>query len=216
MAANQPLFYLFIAVTVLLALGYFWGSRKNRNIYRQTFQELIETLQPRDQKFTAIGGVIGYHANIFPKDSKSVRRVDATITLLPRQAWLYYPVSRFFRGFDRLFLTLYLDPSLLQNRQEGHLIEKKYARFKGPKIANRQKLNRETINWNGGQFSLYSGSSRIRQEFKQLLGKKDLPGPIKHIALIPEQDRAFIFMIPRPDAVSRTLPHLLDWLKQLK
>ncbi len=209
---SQPVFYLFIAFTVLLVLGYSWGRRKNTKIYRQVFQELIDVFEPLDQKFTNIGGLTGCHASLLPGDRSVITRIDATITLLPRQALLYYPVSKLLRGFDRLFITLHIKEGLAKGMHEAHLIEKKYSRFKGPKITNQEKLGCEQVNWEGMEFFMYYGSKKARQELTGLLSKKGLPGRIRHIALVPEQNRAFIFMIPGAGSVSSTFPKLLPWL----
>lgn len=212
---NQPIFYLFIAFTILLILGYSWGRRKNTNIYKNSFQELLDIFKPKNQKFTNIGGLAGYHANILPKNDKVITRVDATITLLPRQAWLYYPFSRLMRGFDRLFITLHLREGVLRGIEEGHLIEKRYSRFKGPKITNQGRLHHEEIDWEGLQFIMYYSSSKSKQILNKLLPKKGLPGQVRHIALVPEQNRAFIFIIPKAGAVSKSVPKVFSWLDKL-
>lgn len=212
---SQPVFYLFMAFTILLVLGYCWGRRKNVKIYRQAFQELIGIFAPRYQKFTNIGGLTGYHANLFPEDGGAVARVDATITLLPRQALLYYPVSKFLRGFDRLFITLHIKEGLSAGMDEAHLIEKRYSGFRGPKITNQESLSCEEISWEGMKFILYYGSKRARGQLHRLLSKSGLPGQIRHIAFVPEQKKAFVFMIPGRESLSRTMPKVLCWLNEL-
>ncbi|HMA66701.1 MAG TPA: hypothetical protein VKO20_02670 [Desulfosalsimonadaceae bacterium] len=212
--ATQPVFYLFIAFTILLVLGYCWGRRRNVRIYRQAFEELIAIFDPRDRQFTNIGGLTGYHAKLFPKGRGTITRVDATITLLPRQALLYYPVSRILRGFDRLFITLHLKEGLAAGMDEAHLIEKRYAGFKGPKITNQERLRCEEADWGGMEFFLYSGSGRAARQLRRLLSQSGLPGTIRHIALVPEQEKVFVFMIPRTASVSRTMPKLLSWVNE--
>jgi hypothetical protein len=212
---NQSVFYLFIAFTILLILSYSWGRRRNASLYKNAFQGLMDTFKPKEQTFTNIGGLTGFHANLLPKNNKDIERVDATITLLPRQAWLYYPFSRLVRGFDRLFITLHLKEGSLQKMQEAHLIEKTYSRFKRPKILNQDQLKSEEVEWGGLQFFLYYGSNKARQEVSKLLSKKGLPGQIRHVAIVPEQNRAFVFMIPRPGSVFQTMPKLVSWLERV-
>ncbi len=81
---NTPIFYLFIAFTILITLGYSWGRRRNKRIYLIAFNGLKELIKPKDQQYTNIGGLTGYHANFIPKKNELMRRVDTTITLLPR------------------------------------------------------------------------------------------------------------------------------------
>ncbi|MCX5834178.1 MAG: hypothetical protein NTV99_06670, partial [Deltaproteobacteria bacterium] len=119
---TQPLFYLFIAFSLFLSLGYFWGRRRNKNIFLSAFNDLVEIVKPDEQKFTNIGGTIGYHANLIVKRKGPVSQVDATITMLPRQSLLYIPISKLIMKHDRLFITIYLNKT---PSGEGHLIEKK-------------------------------------------------------------------------------------------
>ena len=140
--SSQPVFYLFIAFTLLLTLGYSWGRRRNRGIHLSAFNALVETVQPKDQTFTNIGGLTGYHANLIPKQSAAVNRLDATITLLPRQSWLYFPFSLLTMRFDRLFISLSLTRKAVQGLKEGHLIEQGYASFRAPKIEAAERLRR--------------------------------------------------------------------------
>ena len=77
---KQPLFFLFIAFSLFLSLGYYWGRRRNKNIFLSAFNALVEVVKPDEQKFTNIGGTIGYHANLFVRKKGPVSQVDATIT----------------------------------------------------------------------------------------------------------------------------------------
>jgi len=132
----------------------------NHRLFLSAFNDLADVIQPADQTFTNIGGLIGYHANFITKKKGFIAKVDATITFLPRQSWLYFPVSKLIRRWDRLFITLYLRHA---PPEEGHLIETRYAAFRGPKITNADRLNREKISWGGYDFYLYYESAKIRE-----------------------------------------------------
>ncbi|MGC9313241.1 MAG: hypothetical protein ACP5IA_11170 [Sediminispirochaetaceae bacterium] len=162
--AQQPIFYLFIAFTILMSLGYSWGRRGNKKIYLSAFNAMVETMKPKDQSFTNIGGQTGYHANIIPKKNTFIRRVDATITLLPRQSWLYLPFSMMTMRFDRLFTILFFGKKAMGLLSEGHLIEEKYSRFRGPKITNEESLQMEKLRWGDKDFLLYSKTVDIDEE----------------------------------------------------
>ena len=109
---TTPVFLLFVGVTFLLTLGYFWGRRRNQKVFLDAFNDLVGVVKPDDQTFTNIGGVVGYHANLYIKNKSPVTRVDATITLLPRHSWLYLPVSYLIMRYDRLFITFYVRPRM--------------------------------------------------------------------------------------------------------
>jgi hypothetical protein len=207
---HQPIFFLFVAFSFVLTLGYFWGRRVNKQIFLSAIKDLVEIIQPDDQTFTNIGGVIGFHANLWVKKKGSpFSRVDATITLLPRHSWLYLPISKMIRKYDRLFITLYLKKT---PSEEAHLIENKYSRFMGAKIENAPRLQHETVKWGDFDFHLYYASPETRDQMRRFIQKNPAPGIVRHIALVPEQKKGFIFMIPERDQVARHLAPICNWL----
>jgi hypothetical protein len=207
---HQPIFYLFVGFSTLLTLGYFWGRRSNRNIYRSAFSDLVDVVKPDDRNFTNIGGAIGFHANLLiKKKGAPFSRVDATITLLPRHSWLYLPISKLIRKYDRLFITLYLKKPPWE---EAHLIENKYSKFMGSKIKNAHLLRHEAVKWEDLDFHLYYHSQKMRDKLLSFMKTNPAPGIIRHIALVPEQKKGFVFMIPKPQQVARYLAPIYHWL----
>ncbi len=214
--ADQPVFYLFIAVSILLSLGYTWGRRRIRRITNTVFKEIAAVLSPKDQTFTNIGGLTGYHANFVPHRNKSVKQVDATMTLLPRQSWLWYPFSRMIRRFDRLFLSFHLSPKVTGILREGHLIDKSYSSFAGAKIVNADSLRQDTFEWGRRTFYLYYYDDEVKNRMEQCRGMiGEDPGPLRHVALVPEQNRLFVFLIPVPGAVEGVLGTVYRWFSEL-
>ncbi len=215
---NQPIFYLFIAFTILISLGYSWGRRRNKRIYLSTFNDLVDLIKTKDQQFTNIGGLTGYHANLIPKKNDIYRRVDATLTLLPRQSWLYFPFSLIMQGFDRLFLTFFLAPKKKARwiLKEGHLIERRYSRFHGPKIKNAASLEHEEYSWGGMEFILYYEDDSVRKRLLELARKMENPGSIRHVAIVPAEERIFVFMIPKLKKVANDLLPVIKWIDSRK
>jgi len=210
---TQPVFLLFVAFSFLLTVGYFWGRRRNRNIFLAAFNDLLQVVQPDDQTFRNIGGAIGYHANLtIKKKGFPLSRVDATITLLPRHAWLYYPISRLTRKFDRLFITVFTKQ---RPREECHLIERGYNGFRGSKIEHADRLNREDVQWGRQRFQIYYEGMAMRDTFRKFIDENPDPGVLRHIAVIPGQKKIFIFMIPRRGDVARYLTPVYRWLPSL-
>ncbi len=210
--ADQPVFYLFIAITILLTLGYSWGKRRNRKIIREAFDAITAVLRPKDQTFTNIGGLTGYHANFIPDRNRYIQQVDATMTLLPRQSWLWYPFSRMIRRFDRLFLSFHLARRAAGTLREGHLIEKKYSTFMGAKIENTDSLTMETFQWGNRTFYHYYRNEKVKTEMercRERIGPD--PGPLRHVALVPKRDRMFVFLIPEPGRVKPVVAAIHAW-----
>lgn len=209
---RQPLFYLFIAFSALLAFGYFWGKKKNHRIFVSAFNGLVDVVKPADQTFTNIGGLIGYHAELITRKSDPVEKVEATITFLSRHSWLWLPISKLIWQNDRLFITIHLKKAPLG---EGHLIEAGYARFRGPKITNAERLQQETIQWGSWKFHLYYASQQVREKLAALVRGNPDPGVVRHIALVPELKRCFIFMIPRQSEVAKYLAPIYRWIPSI-
>ncbi len=212
---QEPLFLLFIAATVLVSLCFFWGGRRNKRIHLSAFNALVDTLNPREQSFTTIGGQSGYHANLVPAKNSFIRRVDATITLLARHTLLYYPVSRYLRKWDRLFLTLFFAKDAHGKISEGHFIEKEYEDFRTPKITNKDKLKSEQVEWGDKTFTLYYQDQIMRDALLALKKKLDTPGEIRHVAFVPDQEKAFLFLVPRPGETARVFPPVWNWVNEI-
>lgn len=212
--ANHPAFYLLIAASILLSLGYLWGSRRNKRIFLNAFDALITVFRPKDQQFTNIGGLSGYHANLVPHRNKYIRRIDATITLLARQSWLYFPISRLTRKFDRLFMIFFLSPQATGLLTEGHIIEKQYSRIRGAHIEHEDRLDRYTFAWGGHSFTLYYEDERVKTELEHCIQMLGEPLTLRHIALVPERERMYVFMVPRQRSVERVVSVLHDWFTQ--
>ncbi len=207
--ATQPVFLLFIAFSFFLTLVYFWGRKKNKALSLSVFNDITDVIKPDDQTFTNIGGAIGYHANFFIKKKSPISRVDVTVTFLPRHSLLYFPISKLIKRYDRLFITLYLrhGPS-----EEGHLIEAKYDGFRRSKITNAHLLNREDVKWGNYKFYLYYKSVKMLDNFMKFMDSNPDPGVIRHIAIVPDQKKCFIFMIPRKEQVAKYLAPVYRWI----
>jgi hypothetical protein len=206
-AATLPLLFLVIAMSAFIALGFSRGRKKNRKIYLSAFHDLMEIFKPDDQTFTNIGGLVGHHANFCFREKDIVSEIDATITLLPRHAPLYMPISRLIMKNDRLFITLYMRCS---PPGEGHLIEKEYANFRGPKITNAYRLDREEIRWGKCSFYLYYERMTMYDHLTQFIQNNPDPGFVRHVAILPEQRKGFIFMIPQEGEVARHLKPIYE------
>jgi len=198
---------------VLLSLGYFWGKRQNEALVRSVFSVLTDVLEPQDQHYTRIGGLTGYHANLVPRDNRVISEVEATMTLLPREAWLYYPICLLVGRGDRLYVSLNLNKTAAKPLKEGHLIERSYACSRAGRITNADKLPYEEVHWGSAVFFLYYEDREVRGRLMSLKDRLSLPRSIRHVALVPEKRRVFIFMIPSSGAVSECLPVIRHWVE---
>lgn len=208
----QPAFYFLIAGTIVISLAYRWGRRRNRQIVVSALDPLIEIFRARDQQFTNIGGQTGFHANIVPNASDSTRRVDVTLTLLPRHSLLYMPISRLTRRYDRMYVTFEFNKKGRRIDEEAHLIEARFEKRPGNRIENADELDRREISWGGFTFHLYAASDRSRAWIEDAMQRLEVPGDVRHLAVVPGQARGYLFLIPRRDRVAPVVMKVRDWL----
>lgn len=210
---TTPIFLLFVAFSFLLSVVYYWGRRKNKRVFLAAFNDLVDVIRPDDQHFTNIGGIVGHHANlVINRKDRPFSKVEATITLLPRHSLLYMPISLMIMRFDRLFITLHRRAAL---SGEGHLIEKRYAGFRGPKITNAERMEKTEIRWGDHDFLLYFEQAPLRDRFMSFVRKNPDPGIIRHIAIVARQRKCFLFMIPKKGQVKENLAPVYRWLCSL-
>jgi hypothetical protein len=211
----QPAFYLLIAFTIVLTLGFSWGRRWNKRVLMNALDPLLEIFRARDQQFTNIGGQTGFHANIIPGNVRTVRRIDVTITLLPRQSWLYMPFSLATRRFDRMQTIFFFNKRGRALREEAHLIDARFERMMGNRIENAGSLSVETVEWGGRTFHIYSAGAASRAAISDLQTRLGEPRTLRHAAIVPQSERAYAFVIPRHGTVPPVMTAIRDWLNGL-
>ena len=207
--ATVSVLIVIVVVSAFIAFSFHTGKRKNREICTATFNELIEVFKPDDQTFTNIGGAVGHHGTFSFKERGSVSRIDVTLTLLPRQAPLYMPISKFLMKNDRLFISVYMR---YPPPGEGHIIEKSYTGFRGPEITNISRLRQMEFKWGDLAFFFYYEQDRMIDHFKKLVESLPDPGPIRHIAIVPDQRKGYIFMGLQQEPIETYLAAVYDWL----
>jgi hypothetical protein len=209
---DTPLFSLLIfimAVGAFTAVSFRSGKRKNREICARTFQDLLKVFEPDEHIFTNIGGAVGHHAAFSFRERGPVSRIDVTLTLLPRQAPLYMPISKLIMKSDRLFISIYMR---YPPPGEGHMIEKSYAGFRGSEITNISRLDQSQCQWGGLTFFIYYEQHRMLARFIELSDSLEDPGPIRHIAVVPDQRKGFVLMALQDSGTEAYLAPVYQWL----
>ena len=99
--------------------------------------------------------------------------------------------------------------------KEGHLIETRFEKLRGNTISNANKLITEEIEWEGKTFRVYASDEEVKRwllDLKERLGK---PETFRHAALVPSEDSAYLFQIPKVEHVGRITATFRDWLDDL-
>lgn len=189
-------FALFIAFSLLIAAGYSLGRKKNQEIAKFVGKTLEEILKPYDQSYTWLGGTIGFRASY---KNSNFNKVEATLTLLPRQSPLYYPASFLVSGFDRLYITFFLKTKLTS---ECHILDEKYLKYRGPIIQNFASFVKENREIRGKKFLILYNDQEIKNTLLKILkiiDENGFPGIVKHIAMVPDKHTLFFLIIPKND-----------------
>lgn len=190
--------FVLLTIGVLISLQFYRGRRENLKLMRDIALELEEAIKPRDQMYTWLGGYVGFRAD-YKVSSPLINRIEATLTLLPRQSVLHFPFSLLFLRHDRLYL-------LVKLRQpppgEAHAISPRYYRF-GPGIENREKMFHEKRSERHGTvFEIWYRHSQARESLLRLLDQLEVPELIKHLALVPGVNHIYCLMQPVPGKVA--------------
>jgi hypothetical protein len=55
----------------------------------------------------------------------------------------------------------------------------------------------------------------MRDALLELKKKLDTPGDLRHVAFVPDQEKAFVFLVPRPGETKRVFPHVWSWINEI-
>lgn len=211
-ATQQPLFFVLALISAILTIGYFWGNRQNKQLFLAIYEELAAVIKPEQKEYGNIGGTNEYYSDFTLQKESPLARIDARFTFLPRHLWPYLPIALLTDKYDKLLLALHFKEKL---RDEGHLIEVAYAEARTAKIVDADQLNKVFIKWGNYNYNMYYKSKKTYERFRELINKMDDPGVIRHIALLPDQKKCFILMIPRKGQVVRDLAPVYKWMLSL-
>lgn len=109
---------LILPLSAAVGFAFLKGQRRNRLIASELAHSLEDFYKPEEKRYVNIGGVVGYH--IFYRLQGEIRSLVGTLTLLPRHAILYLPISRLLGRRDQVRLTLHTTETPVG---EGHLTD---------------------------------------------------------------------------------------------
>ncbi|TVQ37149.1 MAG: hypothetical protein EA384_12865 [Spirochaetaceae bacterium] len=169
---------LILVLAAAMMVGWRNGVRTNRSLLLDTCAAAERVFAPTDTSYTNIGGLIGYNFAYQLPDSDTFRRLDGTITMLPRQALLYYPLSRFMGREDNLILTLFCDRLA---PGQGHIVEQRQFSRGWIPIEDSESMQFETLECDGHQFLLFSYNPIIRALLQRLFDRLARASRLRHI-----------------------------------
>jgi hypothetical protein len=99
---DVELIFILLLLSAIAMYQFFRGRKLNLLIMSKVSKDLEESLKPLDKEYTWLGGYVGFRARYELKSAT----VETTLTLLPRQAFFYFPISLLIRRSDRLYIVV--------------------------------------------------------------------------------------------------------------
>ncbi|MCF7885281.1 MAG: hypothetical protein K9M80_02195 [Candidatus Marinimicrobia bacterium] len=207
---NTLLFYIFVAISIILVIGYFLGRRKNKNISYSTIQSLKKLIKPADQIITNIGGVVGYHLEMDFESDRNFNNLEGTITLLPRHSLLYLPVSKLFRKFDRFYVKIDVDKIPVSS--EIKFIENNFLNEHRKEVKNNNKFHKEELTIDQKIFCYYYDRDSDLKILKKMIDQIEGIKYIKEISINSNGEIALLF-VPGEKRNKKILEPIINWLQ---
>lgn len=161
----EPLLLVIVAIAVVLGIGWYRGGKENTAVLLTATRALEGAFAPRDTEYTNIGGTVGY--NFVFALGEPFRRLEGTLTTLPRHALLYLPISQWvLKREDLLLFTVYYDrlpPGT------GHIVEAERLRRGSVPVQDRENLEVTSVTRGRRNFSVLWYNPVIRERLKRFI-----------------------------------------------
>ena len=69
------------------------------------------------------------------------------------------------------------------------------------------------MRWGQFDFYLYYEQAAMRDKLLRFMKTHPDPGAVRHVALVPDQRKCFVFMIPRLNAVKTDFQPVYQWVR---
>ena len=187
-----------VLVLVVLAgvavLQFYQGRRLNIALIKHYVHSFESVLKIRDQLYTWIGGYSGFKV-VYSVNEKSIKKVERTLTCLPRQSLFWLPFSYPVKKGDRLYIVL---RPTFKVRADAHIVRNFYYLF-GPGITEKRDLTRGKAEFDGakGFYTLYEQEGDVKR-LRRLVEASMDPKRLRHIAVVKETNVLFCLMKPDP------------------
>ncbi|MFP4432397.1 MAG: hypothetical protein ACLFPV_14190 [Spirochaetaceae bacterium] len=161
----DPLLLVIVAIAAVLGIRWYRGGRENAAVLLSATRALERAFSPVDTQYTNIGGTVGY--NFVYSLSAPFRRLEGTLTTLPRHAVLYLPISVWIlKREDLLLFTVYYDalpPGI------GHIAEAERFRRGSIPLDDRENLDVTWITRERRTFSILWYNAFVRKRLEGFL-----------------------------------------------
>jgi len=195
----DSLMLLLVVLAVAATLQFYKGRRLNLILMKHYLNEIEDVIKPVDKEYTWLGGYVGYKARYITPDFD----VWVTLTLLPRQSLLYFPIALITSRHDKLYLVF--------SKCEGnaHLIQKGYFRIK-PKVDAAVK---DYVDIGGVTFELLYDNKKQADMLVELVRALPKPENVKHVAVT---SNFYVFMKPEPEIMKDYVRQFCNFVRSIR
>lgn len=191
----------------ITSLQFFKGRKLNTLMMIKYIRDFEANLKPKDKLYTYIGGYVGFKAT-YDINENFIKKIELTLTLLPRQSLLYLPISYLTRKHDRLYIVFRLNEKI---GYDVHII-KKYFYFPGPMIDNIETYKKESIFLNGKEFYAFYKNKLDLEKLIKIVENSIGFDDLRHISYTRETN--VLFLLIRPN-LEKTAKDLRNFTKEL-
>ncbi|NJE02786.1 hypothetical protein [Thermococcus sp. MV11] len=206
---NQVLFAAIFLIAGISALQFYRGRKLNLMLMEHYIKAIKEVVKPEDELYTWLGGYIGFRAE-YKINRSNVRKMEFTLTLLPRHSLLYFPIALITSRHDKLYIVI---KPFSDIRREAHLIQKGYYRMR-PGIENEDLLQKEIIEVAGRQYEALYEKRRDVENLKALIESLSNPRNVKHVSLTPKTNVFYVLMKPEPDTIGEDVERIVRFANE--
>ncbi len=209
MEITSTLLFALMVVAALTSIQFYKGRKLNIQLMQHYLRSIEEIVKPEDKDYVWLGGYIGFRAN-YKINQENIRKLEYTLTLLPRHSLLYFPIALLTSRHDKLYVVLRPFANI---KREAHLIQKGYYRLK-PNIENEPLLQKEEIEIAGKTYEALYEKKRDVIKLKELVESMSKPANIKHVSLTPKTNVFYVLMKPEPETIERDFKKLVRFVNE--
>jgi len=200
------LIFIIVVLAGISVLQFYQGRRLNVTLMKHYVQGFEGKLKIRDQLYTWIGGYVGFKADYDINDN-FIKKVEMTLTLLPRQSLFWLPFSYSVKRGDRLYIVL---RPKFQIHSDAHIVKKFYYLF-GASISETKDLTKGEVGFSDakGFYTLYEEENDIQKLRKFVEASMD-PKRLRHIAVVKETNVLFCLIKPDPYKTADEIKNLVE------
>jgi len=190
------------------ALQFFRGRKLNMMLMEHYLKAIEPFLRPyRDRNFTLIGGYVGFKAE-YQIFRDNIKVLEYTLTLLPRQSLLYFPISLLTSRHDKLYVVVRPYSEITRGI---HAIQRGYYRVR-PKIEDEAILDKATRTINGVTFEVLYEREKDAELIVDLLKSFPRVKDVKHISLTRSTNVVYVLMRPRPEDIRDSIRAIISFV----